>query len=166
MRGHQTTSSKAPILNGWKEIAEYLDRGLRTVQRYERTLGLPVRRPAGKSNGTVIATKAELDAWVMASPIREAFQLSSEVDPIVAAQGARLKSGIAEMDRLRRQMIALRAELRTSMELFRNVLSTMRQNLHSSRLSEGRREISVLEPAQPTQRVLDLLEIDSRRKAS
>ncbi len=31
------------VLNSWKEIACYLGRGVRTVQRYERDLGLPVR---------------------------------------------------------------------------------------------------------------------------
>ena len=30
------------VLNGWKEIANYLGKGVRTVQRYEREFGLPV----------------------------------------------------------------------------------------------------------------------------
>ena len=56
------------FLSGWKEIANYLGKGVRTVQRYERELRLPVHRPNGKSAGSVIATKAELDSWVNASP--------------------------------------------------------------------------------------------------
>jgi len=64
------------ILSGWKDIAHYLGKGVRTVQRYECELGLPVHHPAArKAKGSVIATKAELDAWVMASPSREAFPL-------------------------------------------------------------------------------------------
>lgn len=63
------------ILNGWKEIANYLGKGVRTTQRYECELGLPVRRPARHSCSAVIATKAELDAWVAASPIREAYRV-------------------------------------------------------------------------------------------
>src|SRR4051812_33630088 len=31
-------------LQSWKEIAAYLKRGVRTVQRWERSHGLPVRR--------------------------------------------------------------------------------------------------------------------------
>ena len=31
-------------LNGWKEIAAYLGKSVRSVQRWEATLGLPVRR--------------------------------------------------------------------------------------------------------------------------
>jgi len=68
-----TTFEKPEVLSGWKDIANYLGKGVRTVQRYEWELGLPVRRPAGKPRGSVIATRAELDAWVMASPVREAI---------------------------------------------------------------------------------------------
>jgi len=52
------------FVSGWKEIADYLRKGVRTVQRYERQLLLPIHRPAGKSKGSVIATKSELDGWV------------------------------------------------------------------------------------------------------
>ena len=37
-------SSNREKLQGWKEIASELGRSVRTVQRWERTLGLPVRR--------------------------------------------------------------------------------------------------------------------------
>lgn len=55
------------ILNSWKEIAVYLGRGIRTVQRWEIDLGLPVRRPRGKPRSAVIALKAELDSWLTRS---------------------------------------------------------------------------------------------------
>jgi len=60
--------SELEILSGWKEIANYLRKGVRTVQRYEREQGLPIHRPNGKSTGSVIATKAELDGWVKGAP--------------------------------------------------------------------------------------------------
>src|SRR5215471_18946466 len=60
--------SELEILSGWKEIANYLRKGVRTVQRYEREQGLPIHRPCGKSAGSVMATKAELDGWVNATP--------------------------------------------------------------------------------------------------
>ena len=31
-------------LNGWKEIAVFLGKGVRTVQRWERDHGLPIHR--------------------------------------------------------------------------------------------------------------------------
>jgi hypothetical protein len=56
------------VLNSWKEIAEYLGRGLRTAQRWERDLGLPVRRPRGRMRTAVIALRWEIDAWINDCP--------------------------------------------------------------------------------------------------
>lgn len=56
------------VLNSWKEIAAYLGRGVRTVQRWERDLALPVRRPRGKERSAVIALKADLDRWLHSVP--------------------------------------------------------------------------------------------------
>lgn len=57
-------------LNSWKEIAAYMGRGIRTVQRYETTLGLPIRRAAGRERCAVLALSDELDAWLQARPMR------------------------------------------------------------------------------------------------
>lgn len=56
------------VLNSWKEVAVYLGRGVRTVQRWEMDLGLPVRRPRGKSRSAIIALKPELDLWLARAP--------------------------------------------------------------------------------------------------
>jgi len=50
-------------LDSWKEIAVYLGRGVRTVQRWEREEGLPVHRLAHEKRGTVYAHREEIDAW-------------------------------------------------------------------------------------------------------
>jgi Tol biopolymer transport system component len=50
-------------LDSWKEIANYLGRGVRTVQRWEREEGLPVHRLAHEKRGTVYAIREELAAW-------------------------------------------------------------------------------------------------------
>jgi adenylate cyclase len=50
-------------LDSWKEIAAYLNRGARTVQRWEREEGLPVHRLQHDKLGSVYAYAAELDAW-------------------------------------------------------------------------------------------------------
>jgi hypothetical protein len=65
------SESNGPVLNSWKEIAQHLGRGVRTIQRWERDLGLPVRRPRGKSRSAVIALVDELDAWVRNTPTQE-----------------------------------------------------------------------------------------------
>jgi hypothetical protein len=48
----------------WKDIAKYLGKGVRTVQRWEQELDLPVRRPPKRESGIVVADSDELDAWV------------------------------------------------------------------------------------------------------
>ncbi len=53
-----------PRLESWGEIASYLRRDIRTVQRWENLYGLPVRRLLIGKQGQVYAFRSELDAWV------------------------------------------------------------------------------------------------------
>ncbi|HEY3929213.1 MAG TPA: response regulator [Candidatus Koribacter sp.] len=55
-------SSHRPMLTCWKEIAHFLGKGVRTVQRWE-ALGMPVHRPAGDRN-IVFADPDELRRWM------------------------------------------------------------------------------------------------------
>ena len=55
-------------LNGWKDIARHLNRGVRTVQRWEQ-LGLPIHRPHGAPRSAVFALPEELGAWMSATPV-------------------------------------------------------------------------------------------------
>ena len=50
-------------LDSWKEIADYLDREVRTVQRWEKTENLPVHRHEHQKKSTVYAYTSELDEW-------------------------------------------------------------------------------------------------------
>jgi len=54
-------------LNGWKEIAAYLGRSVRTVQRWEKDFGLPVRRLGLSRPESVFALPREIDAWLLTS---------------------------------------------------------------------------------------------------
>lgn len=54
-------------LHGWKEIAAYLGRSVRTVQRWEHESGLPMHR-SGREGEVIWADTAELDAWLKAAP--------------------------------------------------------------------------------------------------
>jgi TolB-like protein/Flp pilus assembly protein TadD len=51
-------------LVSWKEIAAHLGREVRTVQRWEKTEGLPVKRHEHQKKSTVYAYPSELDDWV------------------------------------------------------------------------------------------------------
>src|ERR1700704_2287466 len=50
-------------LDSWKEIAFYLNRDVRTVRRWEKDQGLPVRRHQHQKGASVFAYKSEIDAW-------------------------------------------------------------------------------------------------------
>lgn len=52
-----------PPLNGWKEIAAYLGKSVRSVQRWESTLGLPVHRIRTPDGQIVYGDRGEIDAW-------------------------------------------------------------------------------------------------------
>src|SRR5438045_852731 len=135
----KSTSKKVTspqFFSGWKDIASYLGKGVRTVQRYERELSLPVRRPAGKSTGSVVATKAELDAWVSASPIREAFRLTTAI-PISPTATKEIRTGVAEMRKLREQMADLRMDLRTSLQLLKKSIHGVQDGLQEAQWRDG-----------------------------
>jgi tetratricopeptide (TPR) repeat protein len=64
---HPTTSSQDrehELLDSWKEIASYLDRDVRTVIRWEKKEGLPVRRHIHGKQSTVYAYRSEIDSWL------------------------------------------------------------------------------------------------------
>jgi hypothetical protein len=61
----QSNNAIRPVLSSWKEIAYYLGKGVRTVQRWERELGLPVRRPRGHKSRIILAYPDELKSWAM-----------------------------------------------------------------------------------------------------
>lgn len=51
------------ILHGWKEIAAFAGKSVRTVQRWERDLGLPVRR-LGPDREIIVALRSEVSEWL------------------------------------------------------------------------------------------------------
>ena len=64
MSGDPTTG-KPPgkRLNSWKEIAAFLEKDVRTVQRWEKNERLPVHRKPHDKLSSVYAYESELEAW-------------------------------------------------------------------------------------------------------
>lgn len=143
MGTRQTTSQSTNILCGWKSVAKHLGMGVRTVQRYERQLGLPVRRLAGRLRGAVVATKSELDAWVAASPIRETFQLPKLSSNSRSQDVVTVKRGIEEMRVLRDQMVTLRDEMKDAVQLLSNSIEILRDDLREGNWET--RRLSILD---------------------
>jgi hypothetical protein len=68
-------------LSGWKEIAAYLGRSVRTVQRWEKDFGLPVRRLGLSKPESVFAFPREIDVWLETSQGVSARTGAAVVEP-------------------------------------------------------------------------------------
>ena len=89
-------------LDSWGEIALYLGREVRTVQRWEQTEGLPVHRHGHKKKATVYAFAAELDAWIKNREPKDdpeadaAFVPEPDVPDVPAEPGNGASGGFSE----------------------------------------------------------------------
>ncbi len=107
---------KPMILNSWKDIANYVGRGVRTVQRWESELGMPVRRPRARSRSAVVAMSDEIDRWIRSAPTTDPWQ-HSKVPPTEAVQ--KLRQSIQLHNQLRTRCAELQAENRARLIAFR-----------------------------------------------
>jgi|SRR5579862_2598348 len=149
---HQQKITQIEILSGWKDIANYLGQGVRTVQRYERDLGLPVRRTAGRCKGAVIATKAEIDAWISARPLRQGLNRSLPASNNTEIFEA-FRNQLADLHRLRVEAAQLRTEMRASRQALKMSIELLHETLR------------VAVPQSPQRhRTADILIFDPKRK--
>ncbi len=103
--------SHSPVLGSWKEIAAYLGKGVRTVQRWESELGLPVRRPIAHNKRIVIAMPAELDVW-----LSQQLHQRREAAPYAA-----------ELERMRRLLAVMRSETEALVSTAERLMRTAEQ---------------------------------------
>ena len=102
--GPEGSSLSERKLDSWKEIADFLNREVRTVQRWERSEGLPVRRHAHTNKSSVYAYASELERWLknrqpknVSAPHRESPQPASGKARLVVLPFANL-SGDPQQD--------------------------------------------------------------------
>lgn len=72
-------------LDSWKEIAAYFDRRVRTVQRWEKSEGLPVHRLHHEKGSSVYAYVSELEKWILgrsAPPAPEEVEEPAPAPPV------------------------------------------------------------------------------------
>lgn len=70
MTATPNTAPKDTRLDSWKVIAAFFGKDERTVKRWEKERGLPVRRLPGAAKGSVFAYTGELERW-LAGPVPE-----------------------------------------------------------------------------------------------
>ena len=82
------------MLSSWKEIAHFFGKGVRTVQRWEKTLNLPIRRPPGAPSNVVLARTSDLEAWMHRGDAKAA--LAGHEESVDASQTSALLSELEE----------------------------------------------------------------------
>jgi TolB-like protein/Tfp pilus assembly protein PilF len=99
-----TTSNPADRLDSWKEIAAFMRRDVRTVQRWEKKEGLPVYRHQHDKLGSIYASRAELEQWFgsrqQSSPAASSDKIKLAVLPFQnlsgSAEDAYFSDGLTE----------------------------------------------------------------------
>jgi len=86
----------------------------------------------------VLATKAELDAWVNALPLRLTFDLGQKL-PDSSAAFETLRKTLAEHTQLRKELKGLREEVHKSLELLRRSIGFAQVDVqeNAKQYSEG-----------------------------
>lgn len=122
-------SSPFNLLNSWKEVANYLGRGVRTVQRWEK-LGLPVRRLGAGPRSPVVANARDIDRWLLAAASVQGADLRQTSAHLVIRGG--LGESIEQARRLRHEMNQLRRSNWASVVRLTESLSVIEKTVSSS----------------------------------
>lgn len=93
-------------MDSWKEIAAYLRRTVRTVQRWEKTEGLPVHRHVHDRRSSVYAHRSQLDSWWASEPVSigQGQPIDSSAS-VASAPGASLQESVAQVEPLHLDVI-------------------------------------------------------------
>jgi hypothetical protein len=114
-------SPSSRVLSSWKDIARYMGKGVRTVQRWERDFGLPVRRARGANRKAILARPADLDAWVaLQCPSRNSGTAVVGQKTALVADGAHLRT-----------LMLLNTQMETS-RMLRYSMRTLMSEVHQA----------------------------------
>ena len=109
---------QSTVLSSWKDIARYMGKGVRTVQRWEHDLGLPVRRPIGASQkSAIVLNRSDLESWLetrFSARKNGKIRVPAGADSSRAARAA-LRESIGESRELRSANLALARQLNHSL---------------------------------------------------
>ncbi len=145
----ETYHGQSKLLNGWKEIATYLGRGVRTVQRWEAELNLPVRRPRPGDRTPVIAFSRELDEWLRGTrqgrPDQPNEALATHLGALDEGQynAAALIAATSILQQHSQRLMKATEELRRTISKMRNTPSTAASSSSASRNDGDQRFRSV-----------------------
>jgi len=129
--------ASSEVLNSWKEIASYMNRGVRTVQRWEAELNLPVRRPHGRGRSAVVAIRSELDLWLKACPVEKRNAEGENGQSLGKSRRFTVSNGdlVLEGQRLRRHVASSRLQVSSALVNLVATLERMTAEYSSSRIA-------------------------------
>ena len=119
------SADRLELLTSWKEIANFLGKGVRTVQRWEVTLGLPVIRPADNGSGIVMARPDDLEAWVLNG--RQPFRRKTNGNGLLdAAARTTLSECVRELHRCHTEARALCDQVSVARDVLQHEIDRLR----------------------------------------
>ena len=110
MNGSVRHRMTAMLLNGWKEISNYVQRGVRTVQRWEH-LGLPVMRINQGVRSPTIARSEDIDQWLTRHGKRDPQPLA--LSELAEARRAQLQKKVEALMRRHAELIRAAEQITT-----------------------------------------------------
>ena len=135
-------------LDSWKQIAVYLNREVRSVQRWEKREGMPVHRHPHLKASTVYAFKGEIDGW-----LRRRTQTRSEAHPTQGRSKSKANGLILPPRAMRQMLAAFRlwlALVESSQDLGDTEVSDARMALRHHLLNSGLKSGRKARPRQLT----------------
>lgn len=128
--------NKNRVLTSWKEIAAYLGKGVRTVQRWEKDFALPVRRPTGSDKTAILARTADLDTWIATRCATRGVSDSAarRAASFLATRGS-LAAGLTTARMLHEVNSALVSEMRAALSGLKAELARMQRDAAFSQIS-------------------------------
>lgn len=117
------------VLTSWKEIAAYLGKGVRTVQRWEKDFGLPIRRPSHSDKSAILARTRDLDIWVaIRCSTRHLTDGDATVNHRMLSVRSSLLAQMATAQMLRATNQTLLSEMRQALLILRSQITRMQRS--------------------------------------
>ena len=113
------------LLGSWKEIAVFLDRGVRTIQRWELKQGMPVHRVGPGSKAPVFAFQSEIQDWLHTQP----SQISAALKPTDHKREYAVHVDIKAMTHQRELRVIMRGLLKIHRQRISELRTTTQQLL-------------------------------------
>ena len=122
--------SSLRLLNSWKEIASYLGRGIRTVQRWEK-IGLPIRRLGDGDRSPVVADARDIDRWIQSAQ-KHGFRTPQSAEHLFL--GGTLRDSVERAHRLHENLAKLCESQTSAVAQLSQTIAALRQSCRTNGL--------------------------------